>query len=260
MKQKLLSLTTAVLTIGLLFSTAIAQSYTLNQYFPLGQGNTLVFAETGEESKSIALQTVLGIQLVGLVPTQTMWYWESKSLLGRKGSSLAWNFVQGLRRHKDVYFQGIAETGYTIYDSPDILLPRNMEVGEILQGSSSYTRHDASDTEIATGTLERELTLAGVEEVTVRAGTFTGSLKFLETVFWEESPDTYGSREKTFWLAPGVGLIKWNEAVSASVPGEGESAEESSWELFLGYVGGEPILPDAPPEADFASLDYGLAR
>jgi len=259
MKQKLLSLITVVLSIGLFFSSAIAQSYTLNQYFPLGQGNTLVFAETGEESKSIALQTVLGIELVGLVPTQTMWYWESTSLLGRKCSSLAWNLVQGLGRHKDEHFQGIKEAGYTMYDSPDILLPRNMELGETFQCSSSYTRYDASDSEIAVGTLDRELTLAGVEEVTVRTGTFTGCLNFLETVFWEESPDTYGSRERTFWLAPGVGLIKWDETVSETVAGQGESTEESSWELFLGYVSGEPILPNVPPEAESAALGYRMA-
>jgi len=253
MKLKLLSLMAAILTVGLLCTSAGAQSYALNQYFPLGQGNTLVFADNAEPSSSIALQAVLGVELVGLVPTQTVWYWKSASLLRRKSSALAWNLVQGLGRHKDVHFQGIEEIGYTRYDSPDILLPRRMEAGEIFQSSSSYTSYDASDVEIATGTLERTLTLAAVEEVTVRAGTFADCLKFLETVLWEESQGSYGSWERTFWLAPGVGLIKWDETASETTAGQGESTEESSWELFLGYVGGNPVLPDVPPETDSAS-------
>ena len=130
-----------------------------------------------------------------------------------------------------------------MYDAADILFPKSMEVGDAFQCSSSYTKYDASDSEIATGTLERELTLTGVEDVTVRAGTFSECLKFLETVFWEEGQDTYGSRERTFWLALGVGLIKWDEAISEFISGEGERTEEGSWELFLGYVNGELILP-----------------
>ena len=84
------------------------------------------------------------------------------------------------------------------------------------------------------------MTLTAEERVTVRADTFPGSLKLLETVSWEER---YGNRERTFWLAPGVGLVKWNETVSEFISGEGERTEESSWELILGCVDGELILP-----------------
>lgn len=249
--KKLLSMITAIFISLLLWCTgALAQSYTLIPYFPLGQGNTLVFAETGEQARGTAAQAVLGVELVGLVPTQTVWYWQSTSLLERKASSLAWNLVQGLGRHKEVLFWGLEKSGSIRFDSPDILLPRKMGIGETVQGSSSYTRLDASGSETATGTLDRALTLAGVEEVTVRAGTFPGSLRFLETVSWDEGQAGYGSRERTFWLAPNVGLIKWDESMSETTTGQGERTEESGWELFLGYVGGEPILPNAPPEAD----------
>jgi len=41
--------------------------------------------------------------------------------------------------------------------------------------------------------------------------------------------------------------------------GQEESTEDSSWELSFGYVGGELILPNDPPEADSASPGYGMA-
>jgi hypothetical protein len=258
MKRQLLSLIGAIITIGFFCSSADAQPYTLNQYFPLGQGNALLFAETGEENKTLALQAVLGLEVVGIIPTQTTWYWSSTSLLARKSSSLAWNLVQGLGRHKDTYFQGLEATGYTLYDSPDILLPRSMATGAIFERSSSYTRYDATDTEVATGTIEREVTLVGVEEVTVRAGSFTECLKFSETVSWEEDQNNYGSWEKTFWLAPGIGPVKWDQAVSETIAGQEESMMESSWELLLGYVGGEPILPGESPEAATALPGCGM--
>ena len=258
MKLKLLSLIVAILSIGIFSSGADAQSFILNRYFPLGQGNTLLFAETGEQSKSTALQAVLGAEVVRLVPTQQVWYWKSSSLLEITRSSLAWNPFRGLGRHKDAQFQGLEQTGYCIYDTPEILLPKTMEVGETFQGSSSYTRYDAGDNEIASGTSERELTLAGMEEVTVRAGTFAECLKFTETVSWEEGQASYGSCERTFWLAPDVGLVKWYETVSETIIGQGETSTAGDWELFLGYVGRELIVPTAPPEASSGAPRCGM--
>lgn len=202
---------TLILTTMLVFEwSAEAQSFKLKNYFPLSEGITWGYLETySDGAKKYAFVTIGGNEIVNGVVTKKEWFFAGDELNDGDNVDYSYNLrvwtKEGFKRYKEVGSDG----SFTVFNPPAIDLPSVMRIGETFSHTSIVTVHDPDGNVTNSYTYIIELTLMGVEDITVKAGSFTRCLKFSEREFEEGEWE-----DETFWLAPGIGEVKSSEVSS----------------------------------------------
>lgn len=196
------------------FGEADAETYKMQDYYPLGQNDYWIYArelyitepESGTEDRIVMEETVkvIGTKMVKDV--------ECVELEINEGEFYRYDYVtmteEGLRTYKD-----IAEDGcYKIEDSPAIEFPAEMEKGQSFYDFHTFTCYEKDGSLDETGQISRTVELTK-EDVTVGQKLFNDCLKLSYSGLWEESGGDYGKIKHTLWLAKGLGVIKsiWEE-------------------------------------------------
>jgi hypothetical protein len=183
------------------YGTAEAQRYTLSEYYPLKQGITWIYLATYPDGhRDYETFCVGGTETIDGTVAKKRWEFDSGELefYDHDYSARAWT-GKGLKMFKTAQSAG----EYSLFTPPAITLPANMSIGQTFQHSSIRTSYDAVGNVTGTDDFIIEITLLGVEDITVRGRLFPKCLKFSETEYdegwWSES---------TFWLARGIGKVK----------------------------------------------------
>jgi hypothetical protein len=187
----------AVITCG----TAEAQQFTLSEYYPLKQGITWIYLTTyADGHRDYETFCVGGAETFDGTIAKKRWEFDSGELdfYDHYYSAEAWT-RKGLRVFKTAQSEG----EYSLFSPPAIMRPATMRVGQMFQHSSTQTWYDAAGNVTGTDDFSIEITLLGVENVTVRGRLFPKCLKFSERRY-----DEGLWFEGTFWLARGVGMVK----------------------------------------------------
>ncbi len=95
----------------------------------------------------------------------------------------------------------------TTYSPGTLLVPHDMTVGATASSTSTMALQSATATTATTYTVERTITVDGVETVTVPAGTFS-AVKFTATIVTTPSTGTATQTTMVRWHAAGVGMVK----------------------------------------------------
>jgi hypothetical protein len=175
--------------------------YFLKDYFPLAEGITWNYLQTyADGHKNYEVFCIGGIEQINDAMTHKRWQFDSGELYDHDYSyeSLAWT-KEGLNLYKIVYSDG----SYSICDPPAIEAPVSIRIGETFKHSCTMTEYDAAGNLISSWPYGRELTLEGIENIEVLAGSFAQCLK-LSGKFTEEESES----QVTIWLAPGIGPVK----------------------------------------------------
>jgi len=93
------------------------------------------------------------------------------------------------------------------YSPGTLLVPPGMTAGATASSTSIMTVQGATATTATTSTVERAITIDGVETVTVPAGTFS-AVKFTATIVTTPSAGTPTQTTMVRWHAAGVGMVK----------------------------------------------------
>jgi len=175
--------------------------YFLKDYFSLAEGITWNYIQTyADGHKNYEVFCIGGTEQINDAVTHKRWQFDSGELYNRDYSyeSLAWT-KEGLKLYKIVYSDG----SYSICDPPAIEAPVSIRIGETFKHSCTMTEYNAAGNIMNSSPYGRELTLDGVEDIEVLAGSFTQCLK-LSGKFTEEENES----QITIWLAPGIGPVK----------------------------------------------------
>jgi predicted transcriptional regulator len=206
--------------------------YDLKSYYPIKQGNVMLYTEKeeGNENLQKSISMTFGIEFLGPIPLHTIWKWESADKKKLEYELLCWIGMTGLTLYKE--YRSVSKVEYYLeYDQPVILLPSKMSIGQTIEPTPyTYKWYDSGGQEISSGTEIIGLTLIGVEDITVKAGTFTNCLKFQREGSWDESDGELGEYKETFWLAEDVGMIKVIEEETEYIEGI-EKTETITYEL-----------------------------
>ncbi len=201
-------------------------------YFPLGQGDTWTYdsevTSEGDSWQETVTKTVSG--------TETIKGVEAAVLTEDDGDySLYTSDDNGVTLYAE---HNVKDSGWERleYDPPLNLLPGEIYVG-LTKSSSATLTYTTSDGLSLTGTYSVELTVEGIEDVTVPAGTFEDCLRVR---FTGERASSDGNSETfafTTWLAKGVGDVKSAGRQTATVDGQTTVATFKD-ELASATVGG----------------------
>ena len=175
--------------------------YYFKDYVPLKEGITWTYLQTyADGHKNFEVFCIGGTEQINDTVTHKRWQFDSGELYDHDYSyeSLAWT-QEGLKLYKIVYSNG----SYSICDPPAIQAPVSIRIGETFKNSCTMTEYDAAGNIISSRPYGRELTLDGVEDIEVLAGSFTQCLK-LSGKFTEEENES----QVTICLAPGIGPVK----------------------------------------------------
>ena len=229
MKRKVFSLGLSFLFLFfLVIGNLNAQTpYQMSQYLPMEQGDYWVYSGSEDGENYTEITIINGTETINGIETIRKITYEDYECLAWDGEGLKW------------YKEGEVddEGDYMVFDSPVLLFPLQMEVGQQITASVSYSEYENGQFD-ETGTGSRTLTLVGLEDITVPAGTFTNCLKFIENISWQESDGGYGTIEKTFWLAEGIGEVKSISTETEYNPEEGTETETRVRELTFASIGG----------------------
>lgn len=189
-----------------LFTATIDESddsnrYYLKDYLPLEEGITWNYLQTyADGHKNYEVHCIAGTQLINDIVTHKMWEFDSGELDWNDYAygCITWT-KEGLTKYKSVRSDG----SYTLIVPPLIRFPASIRLGDTFKHSCEITEYDQYDHIVATWPYSIELTLEGVEDVEVLAGSFTRCLKLSGT-----EVDEGQEAEIIYWLALGVGEVK----------------------------------------------------
>jgi hypothetical protein len=190
--------------------------YNFADFYPMTQGSTWTYQWTENGYSGTATLTINGFERVNEVRTAK--FFDEDDNYNCKALD-----PEGLKLYKEFDF----EWGYTIYTPPFKQIPAQMYVGQTHKSSSIAKEYDPD------GTLEYEakettsVTLEGLEDVTVPAGSFTNCLKFSRFDTREPSFGWLRTEGGTFWLARDVGLVK-EVTTKRSYDDQGQLVDEST--------------------------------
>lgn len=173
----------------------------LKEYVPLKEGITWNYLHTyADGHKDYEVFCIGGAERINDAVMHKRWQFDSGELYDHDYSyeSLSWT-QEGLKLYKIVYSNG----SYFTCDPPAIEAPASIRIGETFKHSCTMTEYDADGNVINSWPYGRELTLDGVEDIEVLAGSFTQCLKF-SGKFTEKENES----QVTIWLAPGIGPVK----------------------------------------------------
>lgn len=216
----------ALLCLCISISAAQAQVYLQEDYFPLSAGDSWlylatknglpwVYKTTVDASKSPDNQTRLsftGVDRYHVYTRDDEGITLSLQHIGYKGREVTGSFMA---------------------------FPAAIEPGETLRRTVTAA-HYCIDTGLLLGTAEcaQSVTLAAVEPVWVPAGTFTGCLKIIYRLSYDEGPDWQGEQTLVQWFARDIGPVKGILTYRWKSPWEGRMAERVTFSLLGAAVAG----------------------
>lgn len=167
--------------------------FAIADYFPIGQGDTWTYRKI--EDEELYWETISGIENINGV--------EAVKKIDEDGYELLTN--NGITYYKEYDSDDIAGCGWSqgVFTPPITLCPAEVYIGAKYTFNVSETYTDCTGF-TDTATLSGGMTVEGIEDVTVPAGTFKDCLKVKMKS---------GKKEFQNWLAKEVGIVKaiWTE-------------------------------------------------
>lgn len=169
--------------------------FAISEYFPPGQGNTWTYVEEDEE---LTVRAVSGTEQVNGV--------NALKIIDEDGDYNLWTNSDGLLFHKIYNADDVPGCGWSqlIFNPPIKVSDPVVSVGSTSASTSTLFYTDCSGSS-ATSPISYEITIEGVEDVTVPAGTFNDCLKVRFVLTMNGGADI---NEDTSWLAKGLGTVK----------------------------------------------------
>ena len=169
--------------------------YAISEYFPRGQGNTWTYVEEDEE---LTVQTVSGTEEVNGV--------NAVKVIDEDGDYNLWTNSDGLVLHKIYDADDVPGCGWSqlIFNPPIKLADPVVSVGSTSASTSTIYYSDCAGSSESSA-ISYEITIEGVEDVTVPAGTFNDCLKIKFILTMNGGADV---NEDTSWAAKGLGTVK----------------------------------------------------
>ena len=166
---------------------------TIEEFYPLHQGNTWTYTITGDENSESSEETlrVNGEEIVSGINTVKL-YSE-----GYEYECFAFD-SEGIKKYKTV---NIEDKNYIIFNPPAIMMP-NIEVGKSMNYSANCVSNTFDNEKVGEFKANVQIKFVSVEDVIVPAGKFSDCLKFSFNVDWENA-DSYGRENRIFGL-PGA--------------------------------------------------------
>jgi hypothetical protein len=206
------------------------------EYFPLNQGDEWTYSVTVTLNEGTPLNTVSnwvinGTELINGVETIRM------DTMPFSMTNTGLRYVmdsEGLKMYKR-YF-GEAGLIYA-FDPPYLALPAQFDVGESYETPYLFSLHSIDDgtlMDTVTGSVTHSLDL--VEDVTVLGGTFKDCLKNSISASWQSSAGVTSSLEETYWLARGLGWIKFSSTQNTQYPWREDTKATATLELISATV------------------------
>ncbi|MCK4521706.1 MAG: DUF333 domain-containing protein, partial [Nanoarchaeota archaeon] len=209
-----------------------ANTYNLSDYYPLNQGDTWTYSTIRDGYNETEIVLINGTETFGSVDAVKMYFYYG--YYGWEYDALQWA-PEGLMDYKWVYDNG---TEYEVYSTPIMNAPVEMSTGQTHQDFANYTGYEEGNVSPAwTGNETTILTLLGIENITVPAGTFE-ALKFTCTNNWFDDDGCYGTDSAVNWLAYKIGIIREIGNESEYCPGDDLDVWNYSMELINATVGG----------------------
>lgn len=191
-------------TISPSLCSEFAICFAIADYFPLGQGDTWTYRKL--EDEELFTQTISGTENINGV--------EAVKRIDEDGYELLTN--NGITYYKEYDADDIEGCGWdqSIFTPPLTFSPAVVSIGAKYTFNSSQTYKNCTGFTV-TATLSGGMTVEGIEDITVPAGTFKDCLKVKMIITSSESSRMERSQSKEFqnWLAKGVGIVKaiWTE-------------------------------------------------
>jgi hypothetical protein len=170
-------------------------TFTMSEYFPLGQGDTWTYREEDEE---LTVKTISGTEKINGV--------DAAKMIDEDGDYQLWTNSNGLVWYKEYDADDIPGCGWEqlIFNPPINASGPVVFVGSTYASNTTLTETDCTGSS-ATSSLSYEFSIEGIENVTVPAGTFINCLKIKGNLTVNGSTQT---SEMTIWLAKGLGEVK----------------------------------------------------
>ena len=170
-------------------------TYTISEYFPLGQGNTWTYVEEDEE---LTVRTVSGTEQINGV--------NAVKIIDEDGDYNLWTTGNGLTYYKGYEADGGPGCGWSqfVFNPPVNASDPVVSVGSTSASTTTLFYTDCSGSSDSSP-VSYEITIEGVEDVTVPAGTFNDCLKIKFVLTMNGGADI---NEDTSWVANGLGTVK----------------------------------------------------
>jgi hypothetical protein len=167
-------------------------TYTISEYFAPGQGNTWTYVEEDEE---LTVQSVSGTEQVNGV--------DAVKIIDEDGDYNLWTNSDGLVFHKIYNADDVPGCGWSqfIFNPPIKVSDPVVSVGSTSAATSTLFYTDCSGSSDSSA-FSYEITIEGVEDVTVPAGTFSDCLK----IYRQRGFSNFIPR--VAWVCPKMGLVK----------------------------------------------------
>jgi hypothetical protein len=199
-------------------------NYKTADYYPLGQGDTWTYVD---DESGYTTWTVSGTETInGVIASKVM----DMSEPGAYHLYTADN--SGLTMYKFYERNKYNAWEQTIFSPPLIYIP-----GEISEGKT-YTSATMYSTSSSTASISVQITVKGIEDITVIAGTFKDCLKLNTKRNINSSDGRFTqSYEGTVWLAKGIGRVKETGQSTNIIDGQTDVQIDTE-ELVSATVGG----------------------
>ena len=207
-----------------------AFAYEIEQYYPLGQGDSWTYTTIEDEKMQKVTLKIEGEQIIdGKSAVKVFFRGDKYQLMGLDS--------EGVKIYKD-----FSEDECEVYSPPMINVP-HMAMGENKEYSFVGISYDLEGKRIEEGHNTIKVRLEAIEDVKVVAGKFSGCLRYrsMQEVKMENR-DFIERMICTVWLAPDVGMIK-KVCVEDGYNEEEKKPEISTQqsELISALVGGKQI-------------------
>ena len=193
----------SIVAMLLVFQGSAEAAYDGMKYYPLKDGVTWNYLQTySGGGANYEIYCLGGTETINGVACKKYWQFDSGELndKGVTYECVAWN-ADYLKLYKG---WRSSDSHYFICNPALKIAPRYMSIGQTHTHSTSCTEYDSDGNPLGTGPISRTIKLEGIENKQIITGTYTGCLKFSETMC--EGADCEPT--STTWLAPGIGRIK----------------------------------------------------
>lgn len=234
-------------------SAAAGQVYYTKDYYPVAPNARWLHQEEsknydGREDSFPTNRRVLPDQVVvGGVTTTVV----ERNAFGRTYAEDFLTTTAGLTMHKQVWHE-LDQNGlpvqYPLYLTPGLsFAPAAMRVGDTWSFTSNVSGWN-SELGYYSGTTRMDGKLAGIETVSVKAGTFVNALR-IDAVYTSDVTGQQGSRRTatntmSAWLAKDVGFVKDTESITQT-----QGGQTRTWQYALELLAGPQqikVIPGVP--------------
>lgn len=214
---------------AILVFTNLALGYNLEEYYPLAEGNSWTYLATRDKGTLEKVIKVQGTELVNGLQTKKIGPAENEYKCIRIEQD-------GIKEYKNL------DEDISVNFIPARPIFPNIEMGEARAYSVNFLIYNNKSIEIDKGSDRGRCSLQAVEDLDVPLGRFTACLRFLSTSDWQPLDSLSVKSSCTFWLAPGVGVVK-RVCVSAEYSPEtnSESTSVKIDELVSAVIDGKEI-------------------